>query len=494
MRQPLPTALYRAEEVRELDRKAIVGGGIPGYTLMCRAAAATLGALRERWPESRRIVVVCGGGNNGGDGYVLARLAQAEKLDARVLFLGDPDRLSGDARQAREDCLAAGVSVAAFAPAPLSKADVVVDALLGTGLQRAVSGEWAAAISAINELPVPVVSVDIPSGLDADSGRVHGSAVRAELTVTFVGLKRGLFTGQAADLCGEIRFASLALGADVYREVPSSVRRYAGEDLEMLLPPRRRDAHKGDWGHVVVVGGDHGMAGAARMAAESAARVGAGLVSVATRRDHAPAQAAVRPELMFHGAENSDEFQTAAGRATAVALGPGLGRGAWSREVWRWALGLDVAKVVDADALNLLAEETRRSENWILTPHPGEAGRLLGVTTEEIQCDRFAALEALQIRYGGVCVLKGAGTLVRGDDGTTTVCEGGNPGMGSGGMGDVLTGVLAGLLAQGLDLDVSARLGVHLHNAAADRAARQGERGMLATDLLPELRGLVNGL
>jgi NAD(P)H-hydrate epimerase len=494
MGQQRPTALYRAEEVRELDRKAIVGRGIPGYTLMCRAAAATLEALRQRWPKAQRVVVLCGVGNNGGDGYALARLGHAEKLDARVLFLGDPDKLTGDARQAREDCLAAGVSVASYTPAPLSSADIIVDALLGTGLQRAVTGEWAQAIGAVNECSAPVVSIDIPSGLDADTGRIHGVGVRATLTVTYIGLKRGLFTAQARAYCGDIRFDSLAVPADIYPEVPSTARRYAGEDIEWLLPPRERDAHKGDCGHVLVVGGDHGMGGAARMAAESAARVGAGLVSVATRHEHAAAQAAIRPEIMFRGVEDSHEFSVAARRATAIAVGPGLGQGAWGQLMWKQVLGHSGVKVVDADALNLLAAQTRRSEDWILTPHPGEAGRLLGVSAAEVEEDRFAAVEALQTRYGGVCILKGAGTLVLGSDGCVTVCEGGNPGMGSGGMGDLLSGVLVGLLAQGLRLEDSARLGVFLHNAAADRVAGRGERGMLATDLLPELRRLVNGL
>jgi NAD(P)H-hydrate epimerase len=312
--------------------------------------------------------------------------------------------------------------------------------------------------------------------------------------VSFIGLKRGLFTGQARSYRGDLRFSSLAVPAEIYREVPCSARRYAGEDTDALLPPRRRDAHKGDWGHVLVVGGDHGMAGAARMAGEAAARVGAGLVSVATRGEHALAQAAVRPELMFRGAEDGEALAMMARRANAIAVGPGLGRDAWGQLMWKQVLGLPCVKVVDADALNLLSEQSQQSENWILTPHPGEAARLLGISAAEVEQDRFAAVEALQARFGGVCVLKGAGTLVLGPGGTITVCDGGNPGMGSGGMGDVLSGVLVGLLAQGMPLEVSACLGVFLHGVAADRAARHGERGMLATDLIPELRHLVNGL
>jgi NAD(P)H-hydrate epimerase len=316
--------------------------------------------------------------------------------------------------------------------------------------------------------------------------------VHAEATISFIGLKRGLLTGDAPDCVGELYFDDLGVPDAVYAEVEPVARLLDAGDADPLLGPRRRTAHKGAFGHVLVIGGDHGMGGAARMAAEAAARVGAGLTSVATRAPHLPAITAGRPELMVSAVEDPGELEPLLNRATVIAIGPGLGRGAWSRALLSRVLESDRALVLDADALSLLAEEPLRREDWILTPHPGEAARLLGVKVAEVQADRYSAVAALRERYGGTCVLKGAGTLIH-DAGPTGVCAAGNPGMASGGMGDVLTGVIAGLRAQGLERGQAARVGVCLHASAADRAAAQGgERGLLATDLCPELRRLVN--
>ncbi len=488
----LPFALYRAAEVRELDRIAIQDRGIPGYTLMSRAGAAAFAALRQHWPEARRVVAVCGGGNNGGDGYVVARLACQAGLEARALYLSDPEKLKGDALTAFEDARAAGVPVQPFAVAGLAGADVIVDAILGTGLERTVAGAWAEAIAAINEYSAAILAIDIPSGLHADRGAILGCAIRAELTVTFIGLKQGLFTGQGLGCCGEVLFDDLEVPADIYAEVPSACRRYAGEDLGELLSRRPRSAHKGHNGHVLVLGGDHGMGGAARLAAEAAARCGAGLVSVATRPAHAAAQAAVRPELMFRGVEAGAELAPLLSRATVVAVGPGLGRSEWGRALLHTALDGGLPLVLDADALNLLAADPVRRDAWVLTPHPGEAARLLGTMVAEVEADRFRAVKHRAERYGGVCVLKGAGSLIAAPQGGLSLCDVGNPGMGSGGMGDVLTGVIAGLIAQGVSLEAAARSGVYIHGRAADLAAQAGERGLLAMDLLPFLRRLVN--
>jgi NAD(P)H-hydrate epimerase len=488
----LPSALYRAAQVRELDRIAIEQHGIPGYTLMSRAGAATFAALRERWPAALRITVVCGSGNNGGDGYVVARLAHQTGLLTQVLTLSDPEQLQGDALTAYHDARAAGVPVAAFEVGRLAGSDVVVDAILGTGLEREVTGLWRDAIQAINSLGAGVLAIDIPSGLHADCGTVLGGAIRAQETITFIGLKQGLFTGQGPTCCGRVRFDDLQVPAEVYHPIHPACQRYAGEDLAARLPVRPRSAHKGHYGHVLVVGGERGMAGAARMAGEAAARCGAGLISVATRAEHAAVQAAVRPEVMFRGVENLSELGLLMARATVVAVGPGLGQGDWGQSLLEFVLDSDLPLVVDADALNLLAGRPLRRDNWILTPHPGEAARLLQATSAQIEADRFTAVSELAIRYGGVCVLKGAGTLIASETSGLVVCTAGNPGMASGGMGDVLTGIIAALLAQGLPLPQAARTGVYLHGRAGDLAAAQGERGLLATDLLPFLRGLVN--
>ena len=490
----LPFELYRAAQVRELDRIAIEERGIPGYTLMGRAGEAAFELLRQRWPQARRIAVVCGGGNNGGDGYVVARLARKAGLDVLVLTLADPDGLRGAAQTAWRDARDADVPTTIFTAAGLSGADLLVDAILGTGLEREVSGAWRDAIEAMNAHPADVLAIDIPSGLHADTGVILGAAIRAAATITFIGLKQGLFTGQGPACRGEIHFADLGVPPDIYLPMHPACWRYAGEDLPDLLPKRWRSAHKGHFGHVLVIGGDSGLAGAARMAGEAAARCGAGLVSVATRSAHAGLQAAVRPELMFHGIDTPDELGPSLNRATVVAIGPGLGRDLWGRALLRAVLASDKPLVIDADGLNLLAIEPIFRENWVLTPHPGEAARLLKMTPTEVEADRFAAVEDLALRFGGVAVLKGAGSLVASKaDGQVALCPAGNPGMASGGMGDVLAGVIAALMAQGLPPFAAAKAGVHLHGRAGDLAAQSGgERGLLATDLLPFLRQLVN--
>ena len=490
----LPVELYRAAQVRELDRIAIEERGIPGYALMSRAGEAAFGLLRQRWPNARRIAVICGGGNNAGDGYVVARLARQAGLEVRVLTLASPDQLRGYALTAWRDAEDAGVPMMPFTAAGLADAELLVDAILGTGLERDVSGVWREAIEAMNAHPTDRFALDIPSGLHADTGAILGAAVRAAATITFIGLKQGLFTGQGPACCGEVHFADLDVPPDIYRAIHPACWRYAGKDLPALLPRRSRSAHKGHFGHVLVIGGELGMAGAARMAGEAAARCGAGLVSVATRAAHAGLQAAARPELMFHGIETPDELEPLANRATIIAIGPGLGRGDWGRAMLHAVLAADKPLVLDADALNLLAIEPVFRDRWILTPHSGEAARLLKMTPAQVEADRFAAVEELALRFGGVAVLKGAGSLIASQaDGLVALCAAGNPGMASGGMGDVLTGIIAALLAQGLPLFAAAKAGAYLHGRAGDLAAGAGgERGLLATDLSPFLRQLVN--
>ena len=486
----LPTELYRADQVRELDRRAIERGGIDGYELMKRAGAAAFRRMRARWPQAHRVCVVCGVGNNGGDGYVIARLASEDGLDVAVMQLGDPGRTRGDALKAREAYLATGSPVDLF-EGELPPVDVVVDAVFGTGLEREVEGSFARALAAVNGSEAGVMAVDIPSGLHSDTGCALGLAVKADLTVTFIGLKQGLLTGEAPDYCGKLVFEDLGVPGLTYEHVTPSGRRLDRDYVATVLPPRRRTAHKGDAGHVLVVGGDYGMAGAARMAGEAAARAGAGLISVATRESHAALMNIGRPELMCHGIEGPGPLMPLLERADAVALGPGLGRSNWGQWLLGAVLDTGLPVVVDADGLNLLSEAPRQARNWVLTPHPGEAARLLGLDTASVQRDRFAAVAMLQSRFAGVAVLKGAGTLVQSDE-QLALCDAGNPGMASGGMGDVLTGVVAGLLAQGLEPRVAAEIGVWLHATAADRASAHGERGLLASDLMAYLRFAAN--
>jgi len=488
----LPHDLYRAEQVRELDRLAIEYYGIAGYSLMTTAGQVLFAQIRKRWPRIRQIAILCGGGNNGGDGYVVARLARQAGMEVEVHQLSDPQKLRGDARRAWEDAEAAAVSMIGYDGQRLDGFELIVDAMLGTGLNGEVEGVWREAIEATNETACPVVSVDIPSGLCADTGRVLGAAVKADLTASFIGLKRGLFTADGPDYCGKLVFSDLSVPHEVYGHVPSAVKRIDYPLLKTALSPRRRNSSKGNHGNVLLIGGDHGMSGAVQMAAEAAARSGAGLVTVATRESHAGVITAARPELMCHGVERPEQLKPLMDKASVVAVGPGLGQERWGRSMLASVLESHLPLVLDADALNLLAEEPFRHDKWVLTPHPGEAARMLGCRVTEIQEDRFSAMASLEASYGGIVALKGCGSLVLGGDGEVALCSQGNPGMASGGMGDVLTGIIAGLIAQGFGLQDAARLGVVLHAAAGDAAAEAGERGMLATDLLPYLRRLVN--
>ncbi|TAM13059.1 MAG: NAD(P)H-hydrate dehydratase [Nevskiaceae bacterium] len=486
--------LYGAAAARELDRRLIQDAGMSGYRLMQQAAAACWRALRDTWPAARAIAVVCGGGNNGGDGFEIARLARAAGCRVQLLevFGRQP---TGDAALARRAwCEDGGVCVPWTATQVVdSNVDVIVDAIFGTGLSRAPTGAAAAAIGRINALHGQgrgVLAVDVPSGLDIDHGTVPGTCVEADVTVTFIGRKFGLHTGAGPDCAGHVVFDALVAEPFPVERPPAQAQLMDAAALRTWLPQRRRGAHKGDHGHVLIVGGDHGMAGAVLMAARAALRAGAGLVTVATRSAHAAILVAAQPEVMFHAVEEVSDLAPLLENATAVAIGPGFGQSPWAQTLWRAVQGFP-RLVVDADALNLLARAPVRNTNWILTPHPGEAARLLSCSTREIQHDRAAALASLVARYGGFPVLKGAGSLVwNGHD--VLVCPYGNPGMGVGGMGDALTGIVAAFLAQRLAMPDAAAAGVLAHALAGDVAAAGKERGLLPTDLINHLRGVVN--
>lgn len=488
----MPVDVYSVASVREIDRTAIEEEGIPGYTLMCRAGAAAVSETRERYPDARRWQVVCGAGNNAGDGYVVARLAAGDGLVVSVVTLLEPHRLTGDAHRAHQDYVAAGGVVTPWSGQLDTDAELIVDAMLGSGLQRDVEGDFALAVAAINSHSAPVLALDLPTGIHGDTGAVMGFAIRAALTVTFVGLKTGLFVGDGPDYCGEIRFADLGVPAKSRHGKEPQFRRIDDVRMQRTLPPRRRGAHKGDFGHVLVVGGGVGMPGAVALTAEAALRTGAGLVSVATTAAHAGLLAARRPELMPHGIETAADLDPLLERATVIAFGPGLGRSEWARQLVARMRDDERPSVWDADALNWLAATPAFRDQRIITPHPGEAARLLGISTPEVQANRRKALVDLRGRYGGVAVLKGSGTLVSALSGVPWLCTAGNPGMAAPGMGDVLTGIIAALLAQGLSLEDAAAVGVESHARAGDRAALAGERGLLASDLLAELRLIIN--
>lgn len=488
----LPIDIHTAAQVRALDRFAIENLGIAGYTLMTRAAEAALAVLREQWPDARRLLVLCGGGNNGGDGYVLARLAHAAGLQAAAVALVPHDRLRGDALQAHDDCNTTGVPICSWDPQLLDRQEVITDAIFGSGLDRPIEGVLRSVIERVNGCGHPILALDLPSGLHADTGRVMGAAVRATHTVSFVALKLGCFVGEGPACCGGLHFAGLALPAEVARQQPAVLERLDESWLATLLPRRARDAHKGMFGHVLVAGGGAGMPGAVRLSGEACLRAGAGLVSIATRAENVAPIVAGRPELMVHALEDVGRLRELATRADVIVVGPGLGRDAWAEGVLAAVLATDRPLVIDADALNLLAARPIARGNWILTPHPAEAARLLSTDTRAVQDDRLRALAALVERFGGVAVLKGAGTLIGARGQTPGICTHGNPGMATAGMGDVLTGVIAALIAQLRDPWTAARAGVLAHALAGDLAAAGGERGLIASDLFEPLRTCLN--
>ena len=515
----LPRDLYTAAEVRLLDKIAIEQFGIPSFTLMQTAASIAFNKLIEKWPQTRHVQVFVGSGNNAGDGYLLASLAKEQGLSTEVITLWDPEKLQGDARLAAEWADKQQVLITPFSYFDVEHEKdhahpVVVDALLGIGLDREVTGDYAKAIEFINSADRPVLAIDIPSGLSADTGACLGVAVTADVTVTFIGLKQGLLTNQAGDYVGELIYHHLAVPDQVFTSESSpkpTAQRIDINSTRAMLTPRAISSHKGSHGHVLVIGGDSSFGGAVIMAAEAALRSGAGLVSVITRSAHRPALLARTPEVMVIGTEDDNaSIDALISRATTIVIGPGLGRGSWARGLMQKALFTQISTnkplVIDADALHLLAEKREQGtaekgtgikrDNWILTPHPGEAAALLNKSIGEIQGDRYAAVRQLNDIWGGACLLKGSGSLICSAENSRQklfLCSEGNAGMATGGMGDVLSGIVGSLVVQGNSLENSLCAGVCVHGEAADLSMQaDGQRGMAATDLMPYIRQLVN--
>lgn len=483
-------SVYSVADVRDIDR-LIIESGIAGFELMKRAAHFALDTALAEFPGAKRWLILCGSGNNAGDGYVLAALAAAIGIQVEVLHIASPESLTGDAHSAWQKAAKSGVSIKPFSGPVDADVELLVDGLLGSGLCREVDGDYAAAVNAINAHPAPCMALDIPTGIHGDSGTALGVAVKASATATFVGRKSGMYFNDGPEHCGEIFYSDLDAPLSAYGSHRALFRLIDETLLQSALRARPRQSHKGDFGHVVIVGGGPGMPGAARLAGEAALRAGAGRVSIATHPDNATIIPATRPELMCHGVD-ANSLRDLLATSTVVAIGPGLGHGDWARSVFERACKVDVPLVVDADGLNLLAENTDRNPRRVITPHPGEAARLLGSDTAAVQRDRLASLEQLRQKYAGCAVLKGHGSLVSCETAPPWMCTAGNPGMATAGMGDVLTGIIAGLIAQNLPLETAAAVAVWVHASAADSAAVFGERGLLATDILEELRPWVN--
>ncbi len=484
----LPDALYSAAQVRDLDAR-LIAAGTPGFELMQRAAHATWRAIRRRWPKASELTVLAGHGNNAGDGYLVASLAHKTGWQVRVLAVGDPAALQGDAALAY--AAASGVNIQPWANQTM--AGIVVDALLGTGLQGDVRDPYRSAIEAINASGLPVAAVDIPSGLCADTGHCLGVAVRADLTVTFIGLKMGMLTGDAPDLIGQLIFDDLQADKAIVAQAPVTAKRLDKTSLPFLAP-RPRTAHKGMYGRVLIIGGDHGFGGAALLSAESALRSGAGMVTLATRTEHVPAALTRMPEIMSAGIHSANQLMTLIEAASVLVVGPGLGQDSWGRSLLSAAANADRPQVWDADALNQLATgQVVLPKNSVITPHPGEAARLLGISTQEVQNDRAAAAHALARKFNAVCVLKGSGSLIADVEGRLALCDRGHPAMATAGLGDVLAGLTGALMAQHMSAFDAACLAVWLHASAGQKIGASG-RGMAASDIIPAIRQLLEEL
>lgn len=467
--------------------------GLDEDDLMARAGLAAWRLLLDRWPQAQRIGIVCGPGNNGGDGYVLAELARSSGRHVFVLRLGDEVK-AGAARRAAEAYLQAGGEAATFlVDDGLPQVDVWVDALFGIGLQRPLEGMAADLVAALNHQTSPVLALDVPSGVDADSGHHHGLAINAVVTLSFIAGKPGLYTGPGRAVAGDVVIDTLGLADHVFDDLEPAARIARPEALSLWLKPRQRNAHKGSFGTVLCIGGDHGLGGAIALCAQAAHRAGAGMVRAATRAEHVPVLLTRCPETMACAVDSTAQLTPLFDRCTVIAIGPGLGRSGWSGALLETALAQGLPMVIDADGLNLLPKSPKALEMAVLTPHPGEAARLLRTSVADIEQDRIASAKRLADEYGCVVVCKGAGTVVAAPNEIPVIVDAGNPGMATGGMGDVLTGVIAALIAQGCVNFDAAICGALLHAAAGDAAARDGgERGLLPSDLFPHLRRLAN--
>ncbi|MGK7244704.1 bifunctional ADP-dependent NAD(P)H-hydrate dehydratase/NAD(P)H-hydrate epimerase [Buttiauxella agrestis] len=487
----IPHSVWSADWLRTAEKQAADELGLTLYELMQRAGAAAFNLARELYPQSQHWLVACGHGNNGGDGYVLARLAQAAGVRVTLLALESDKPLPQEATYARDAWLdAAGLIHAPEHPWP-DDIDLVVDGILGTGLAHAPRDNAAQLIEKCNHHSAPVIALDIPSGLLAETGAIPGAVINASHTITFIALKPGLLTGKARDVVGELHFDALGLETWLKGQT-APITRVDSTQLAGWLTPRKPTSHKGDNGQLVIIGGDHGTAGAIRMTGEAALRAGAGLVRVLTRSENIAPLLTARPELMVQEL-TSQTLDESLEWADVIVIGPGLGQQEWGKKALQKVENSRKPMLWDADALNLLAINPDKRQNRVITPHPGEAARLLNCAVSQIESDRLLAADRLVKRYGGIVVLKGAGTVVASQHGECAIVDVGNAGMGSGGMGDVLSGIIGALLAQKITPYDAACAGCVAHGAAADVLAyRFGTRGMLATDLLSTLYPFVN--
>ncbi len=505
--------ILTAEQMREADRRTIEDIGIPSLVLMENAGRQVVAAMESFYEDlaERNVAIICGKGNNGGDGFVVARTLHQRGIEASVFLVGQVTDVKGDARINLEILGRLGVTVVEIVDegqwdlhlSEISSHDLIVDALFGTGLKSALSGIYETVIADINASAIPVVSIDVPSGMSADTSDVIGDCIEASLTVTLGAPKLPLILPPAEQKSGEVVIADIGIPVSVFESLDGPrVELMTREQIRSVITPREADAHKGDFGRVLIVAGSRGKTGAAVLAAQGALKSGAGLVTVATPRCCAAIVAMQAPEYMTEALEETVDgtvdFAAAdyalALSADAMAVGPGLGRGQGVATFVRELLeNSEIPLVFDADALNAFADDPaslvgRDGRDVIITPHPGEMARLVGCAVDDVQADRLGIARDFASAHKVYVVLKGYRTLIATPDGKIFVNPTGSPGMATGGTGDVLAGMLAGWLAQLLDAEAACRLAVYLHGAAGELAdADEGEVSMTAVDLVAHI-------
>jgi len=494
--------LYTSQETKKLDSLAIRSQKVPAFTLMQKASEFSFNVLLNNWPNTKKVFVFCGKGNNAGDGYLISHLAKEMGLESFIIQASPSNKISGASRKAFKLALESKVkriSIAAFKKKSL-KDSVIVDALLGIGIKGNVRSNVSKLILEINKKStnIPVLSVDIPSGICSNTGINLGVHIQADVTATFVGRKRGCFTSTGRTASGNVVFDDLGISSLLKSQIKTNCYLLDTEKSLLKLKNRKGDAHKGDFGHVLVIGGDKGFGGAAILASKAAVFSGAGLVSLATRSIHVEAALSSCPELMVNGIESGQDVEEILAKSTVVVLGPGLGQSAWSEQMlqrtFMEAKKRNLPVVLDADGLNLLTKLKLKSgipRKMVITPHPGEAARLVNKEVNKIQEDRFKSVTALEKKFGSVSVLKGSGSLVcykRNGKQRIGVCEAGNPGMAKGGMGDVLAGLIGSFLSQGLSLVEATEVAVDLHSKSADIASLELGMTITPTDVIRNIR------
>ena len=495
----IPKKVFSSQSIRNIEKSAIESLNGDDYLLMERAGVSAFEEALKSYPNTKNWQIICGVGNNAGDGIVMARLAIEHNLTVSVSTLSSPEEFEGSALKAYKklkeykNCHSSvKLKISQWGGQIDSNIDLIIDAIFGIGLNRNLNSFYKNTIKKINNTVIPIFSIDIPSGIHPDKGKVMGAAIRASTTITFIGNKLGFFDNEGMNHFGDLKLCDLGISETHFNDEKEILNILSDEFIHQTLPKRKKNSHKGEFGHIAIVGGGPGMHGAVCIAGEAALRSGAGKVSIFTHISHNSLIADSKPELIFHFFEEVDEIKPMLLDLDVIAIGPGLGVNKWAKNVFESIIDVDCPMIVDADALNILSKKPIKRENWILTPHPGEAGRLLCQSSKKIQQNRFYSLNDLIEKYNGVIVLKGHHTLIGSTDSVPCVCVKGNPGMASAGMGDALTGIIASMIGQGVPLGIAAALGVEIHAKAGDIAATQGQRGLLAGDLIGQIRGCVN--